>query len=374
MRSSMTARNRSSFDGNTYCRVPRGMSASAETARRVVPPPHRGSARRAPPTTCSRRLGRLDVDHRHSPRYLTESFTLGFGHPVTPLTYILVSRPTDFWPPGRARTRPVPREDPSMPSSAHRTVRTTVGLALALSAGLVTAPRPAAASPPAPAPAPAARRPADASRPSRWSPATSSRSPPAPTGSTVRHPRSPGPTGPSRRRPSTRSTATCTSCRPRRSGCWPPSASTATSSTSPRCSRTSTTTPPARTLPVMVDYGTGRAAPPPRRSSASLQGAERTVTIPELGIAAFHADKKDAPGVLGGPHHRRRRGRQPDRPGGRRGPGRPRRPGQGDPRGLGAADPRPGGLGSRATTAPARRSPCSTPATTPPTPTCRVGS
>ena len=33
---------------------------------------------------------------------------------------------------------------------------------------------------------------------------------------------------------------------------------------------------------------------PPRRSSASLTGAERTVTVPRLGIAAFHAEKEDA--------------------------------------------------------------------------------
>jgi subtilisin family serine protease len=47
------------------------------------------------------------------------------------------------------------------------------------------------------------------------------------------------------------------------------------------------------TLPVMVDYGKGRPAAAESRR-ASLQGAERTVTVPRLGVTAFHADKSDA--------------------------------------------------------------------------------
>ncbi|WP_426565323.1 S8 family peptidase [Angustibacter sp. McL0619] len=47
------------------------------------------------------------------------------------------------------------------------------------------------------------------------------------------------------------------------------------------------------TLPVMVDYGTGRTAAAEAKG-ASLLSADRTVTVPELGIAAFHADKKHA--------------------------------------------------------------------------------
>ena len=47
------------------------------------------------------------------------------------------------------------------------------------------------------------------------------------------------------------------------------------------------------TLPVIIDYGKGRAAAAESRQ-ASLAGAKRTVSVPELGIAAFHAKKKDA--------------------------------------------------------------------------------
>ena len=47
------------------------------------------------------------------------------------------------------------------------------------------------------------------------------------------------------------------------------------------------------TLPVMVDYGKGRPAAAESRQ-ASLHAAKRTVTVPELGIAAFHANKKGA--------------------------------------------------------------------------------
>ena len=47
------------------------------------------------------------------------------------------------------------------------------------------------------------------------------------------------------------------------------------------------------TLPVMVDYGKGATAAAEAKG-ASLLSAERTVVIPTLGIAAFHADKKDA--------------------------------------------------------------------------------
>ena len=43
----------------------------------------------------------------------------------------------------------------------------------------------------------------------------------------------------------------------------------------------------------MVDYGKGRTAAQESRTS-SLEGAERTVTVPRLGIAAFHAEKEDA--------------------------------------------------------------------------------
>ncbi len=50
-----------------------------------------------------------------------------------------------------------------------------------------------------------------------------------------------------------------------------------------------------KTLPVMVDYGRGRTAAA-EASDASLHAAKRTVTVPELGIAAFHAKKKDARG------------------------------------------------------------------------------
>ncbi len=48
-----------------------------------------------------------------------------------------------------------------------------------------------------------------------------------------------------------------------------------------------------QSLPVMVDYGKGRTAAQESRTS-SLEGAERTVTVPRLGIAAFHAEKEDA--------------------------------------------------------------------------------
>ncbi len=47
------------------------------------------------------------------------------------------------------------------------------------------------------------------------------------------------------------------------------------------------------TLPVMVDYGTGHVAGSEART-ASFAAADRTVTIPELGIAAFNTDKTDA--------------------------------------------------------------------------------
>ena len=43
-------------------------------------------------------------------------------------------------------------------------------------------------------------------------------------------------------------------------------------------------------LPVLVDYGKGAKAAQESRSS-SLEGAERTVTLPRLGLAAFQADK-----------------------------------------------------------------------------------
>ena len=43
-------------------------------------------------------------------------------------------------------------------------------------------------------------------------------------------------------------------------------------------------------LPVLVDYGKGANAAQESKSS-SLDGAERTVTLPRLGIAAFQADK-----------------------------------------------------------------------------------
>ena len=43
-------------------------------------------------------------------------------------------------------------------------------------------------------------------------------------------------------------------------------------------------------LPVLVDYGKGAQAAQESKSS-SLEGAERTVTLPRLGLAAFHADK-----------------------------------------------------------------------------------
>ncbi len=47
------------------------------------------------------------------------------------------------------------------------------------------------------------------------------------------------------------------------------------------------------TLPVLVDYGTGRTAAG-EASGASLKAAKRTITIPKLGIAAFAARKKQA--------------------------------------------------------------------------------
>ena len=47
-----------------------------------------------------------------------------------------------------------------------------------------------------------------------------------------------------------------------------------------------------QSLPVMVDYGKGTTAAQESRTS-SLEGAERTVTVPRLGIAAFHAEKED---------------------------------------------------------------------------------
>ncbi|MFC5175428.1 S8 family peptidase [Nocardioides taihuensis] len=47
------------------------------------------------------------------------------------------------------------------------------------------------------------------------------------------------------------------------------------------------------TLPVMVDYGRGRTAAVEART-ASFAGADRTVTIPRLGITAFHTEKQDA--------------------------------------------------------------------------------
>ncbi|WP_393063233.1 S8 family serine peptidase [Streptomyces sp. LN549] len=47
------------------------------------------------------------------------------------------------------------------------------------------------------------------------------------------------------------------------------------------------------TLPVIVDYGKGRAAATKSRQ-ASVKGATRTLTVPELGVAAFHLKKKDA--------------------------------------------------------------------------------
>ena len=47
------------------------------------------------------------------------------------------------------------------------------------------------------------------------------------------------------------------------------------------------------TLPVLVDYGTGRTAAA-EASDASLAAAKRTISIPKLGIAAFAARKKQA--------------------------------------------------------------------------------
>ena len=47
------------------------------------------------------------------------------------------------------------------------------------------------------------------------------------------------------------------------------------------------------TLPVLVDYGVGRRAAG-QAKGASLKAAKRTVTIPELGVAAFAAQKKQA--------------------------------------------------------------------------------
>ena len=48
-----------------------------------------------------------------------------------------------------------------------------------------------------------------------------------------------------------------------------------------------------QSVPVIIDYGKGRTAAAESRQ-ASLKGAERTVTVPRLGITAFHAKKKDA--------------------------------------------------------------------------------
>ena len=53
----------------------------------------------------------------------------------------------------------------------------------------------------------------------------------------------------------------------------------------------------AASLPVIVDYGRGPAAAAESRA-ASFAGAERTVTVPRLGVTAFHADKT-APGPSG---------------------------------------------------------------------------
>ncbi len=47
------------------------------------------------------------------------------------------------------------------------------------------------------------------------------------------------------------------------------------------------------TLPVMVDYGRGPTAAAESRT-ASIEGAEPTVTLPRLGVTAFHADKSEA--------------------------------------------------------------------------------
>ena len=47
------------------------------------------------------------------------------------------------------------------------------------------------------------------------------------------------------------------------------------------------------TLPVIVDYGKGRAAATESRQ-ASLKGAKASLTVPKLGVAAFHARKKEA--------------------------------------------------------------------------------
>jgi len=47
------------------------------------------------------------------------------------------------------------------------------------------------------------------------------------------------------------------------------------------------------TLPVMVDYGRGASAAREARS-AELRAADRTVVVPSLGIAAFHAEKRSA--------------------------------------------------------------------------------
>jgi subtilisin family serine protease len=47
------------------------------------------------------------------------------------------------------------------------------------------------------------------------------------------------------------------------------------------------------TLPVIIDYGKGRVAAAESRK-ASLKGAKRAVSVPELGMTGFHAKKKDA--------------------------------------------------------------------------------
>ena len=100
------------------------------------------------------------------------------------------------------------------------------------------------------------------------------------------------------------------------------------------------------TLPVIVDYGSGRHRRG-RGGQGVPHGREADGDDPQAGRRRLRGGQEHRSRVLGRPHRGQRLRRAPDRSGRRREPRRPRRPGQGRPRGLGAADPRARGLGRR---------------------------
>ena len=110
------------------------------------------------------------------------------------------------------------------------------------------------------------------------------------------------------------------------------------------------------TLPVIVDYGAGLPAAARAKASA-LPHARKTTTIAGLGMTAYAADKRSARGFwralkAAAPAHVYLDGRVKAMT---------------DP--LGRADRRAAGVGGRLRRHRQRRSPCSTPASTRPTPT-----